>query len=238
MNLSPAASLLAVLAVICVIVLIRGLAKALAVFEPAQQKRLFRKALIITIAWMLVTGGLAAAGFFSSFSQWPPRPVLAILVPLPFVLYICFAPRYRSLLAQLPLEWPVLFQVFRVGVELVLFFAYTRGELPVQMTFGGWNFDILAGLLALPVGYYCALKKQWPGWLLVLYNVAGLLLLLNVLIVALLSFPLPIRYFMNEPSTAVVGTFPFIYLPAVLVVLAYSLHIISLRSYWLQRFNK
>lgn len=136
---------------------------------------------------------------------------------------------------QMPLEWPVFFQVFRVAVELLLFLAFTEGILPEQMTFTGLNYDLLAGLLALPVGYYCFIKKKWPRSVAVVYNVLGLLLLLNVLIVAILSFPLPIRYFMNEPSTALVGSFPLIYLPSVLVVLALGMHIISLRALWLQR---
>jgi hypothetical protein len=40
---------------------------------------------------------------------------------------------------------------------------------------------------------------------------------------------------MNEPPITVVGLFPFIYLPTVLVVFAYSFHILSLRQLYLLR---
>ena len=124
-------------------------------------------------------------------------------------------------------------QVFRIAVELVLYIGFLKQLLPEQMTFSGLNFDIITGIIAMPVGYFCFVKKKWPSRVAVFFNIVGLGLLVNVLIVALLSMPFPFRYFMNEPSTAVVGTFPFIYLPAVLVVLAYSLHIFSLRQLYI-----
>ena len=196
---------------------------------------MFRRAIIISMAWVIMCGVLAATGFFVQFSSMPPRPVLTIAIPTLFICWFSFSKNFRPALMQMPLEWPVFFQVFRVAVELLLFLAFTEGILPEQMTFTGLNYDLLAGLLALPVGYYCFIKKKWPRSVAVVYNVLGLLLLLNVLIVAILSFPLPIRYFMNEPSTALVGSFPLIYLPSVLVVLALGMHIISLRALWLQR---
>jgi hypothetical protein len=57
-----------------------------------------------------------------------------------------------------------------------------------------------------------------------------LLLLLNILVIAVLSMPSPFRYFLNEPSNVIVAQFPYILLPGVLVPLAYSLHIFSLRQ--------
>jgi uncharacterized membrane protein len=38
------------------------------------------------------------------------------------------------------------------------------------------------------------------------------------------------RHFMNEPANKIVTEFPFIYLPGVLVVIAFVFHILSLRQ--------
>jgi uncharacterized membrane protein len=95
------------------------------------------------------------------------------------------------------------------------------------MTFEGRNFDIVTGLLALPVGYLLA-KGRISGKFAIAFNIIGLVLLLNILVVAVLSMPTPIRYFMNEPANTLVGEFPFILLPGVLVPIAYGLHIFSL----------
>jgi hypothetical protein len=45
-----------------------------------------------------------------------------------------------------------------------------------------------------------------------------------------LSMPTSLRYFMNEPSNTIVAQFPFILLPGVLVPIAYTMHIFSLRQ--------
>lgn len=178
---------------------------------------------------------MAVQGFFKNFNALPPRPVLTILLPLPFVLIIAFSKGFKRILLATPPQWLVFFQSFRILVELLLWRAFINGLLPVQMTFEGRNWDILAGLLALPAGWALTQNKPWARTAAVVYNIIGIGLLLNILVIALLSMPMSFRYFMNEPANVIVGTFPFIYLPAVLVVLAYSFHIFSLRQLWLLR---
>ena len=119
----------------------------------------------------------------------------------------------------------------------MLWVKVSQGLLPVQMSFEGRNFDILSGLAALPVGYFCFVRKTWPSWAVLVYNIAGLLLLLNVTVIAVLSMPTPLRAFHNEPANTLVGQFPFIYLPGFLVPLAYTLHIFSIRQ-WMFEFRK
>ena len=134
-----------------------------------------------------------------------------------------------------PLHWLVFIQTFRITVEIILYLGFKKGLMPEQMTFSGLNFDIVTGIIALPIGYYCLTRVNKARWAVACFNVIGILLLLNVLTIAVLSMPLPIRYFMNEPSTAMVGTFPLIYLPGALVVMAYSFHIFSLRQLYLYK---
>jgi hypothetical protein len=55
------------------------------------------------------------------------------------------------------------------------------------------------------------------------------------MIIAILSMPTSFRYFMNEPANTIVAQFPFIYLPGVLVVLAFAFHIFSLRQLLLKK---
>jgi hypothetical protein len=189
----------------------------------------------IALAWVVLVGGLAQNGFFENLTTLPPRPVVAMLLWLPVVLALTYTSAFRRLALSTPPQWLIYFQGFRIVVELLLFQAFVRGLLPVQMTFEGRNFDVLSGVLALVAGYLVA--KRGKGWraIATLYNIIGLALLINVLVIALLSMPTPLRYFMNEPAITVVGRFPFIYLPAVLVVFAYSFHILSLRQLYLLR---
>jgi hypothetical protein len=103
------------------------------------------------------------------------------------------------------------------------------------MSFEGRNFDILTGLLAFPVGYYCFVKKSLPPVAALLYNIAGLILLLNIVTISILSMPTPLRVFHNQPDSSLLTKFPFIYLPGLLVPLAYTLHILSLRQLGMYR---
>jgi hypothetical protein len=173
---------------------------------------------------------LSSNGFFTDFSKLPPRPALAMLIPLPIIILIAFSKTGTQLLQTLPSHWLVLMQSFRIIVELLLLFAFMAGKLPVQMTFEGRNFDVVTGVLALPVGYLIARKKSYASKLGIAFNILGILLLSNILVIAVLSMPTSIRYFMNEPSNTLVGQFPFILLPGALVPIAYTMHIFSLRQ--------
>jgi hypothetical protein len=198
-------------------------------------RSLFRKIVLLLTAWLILLGVVAIRGFFANFSALPPRLTFALLTPLPLVLLFMRSKAGQRLLHQTPPQWPVYLQSFRIVVELALWLLVRHGSLPVQMSFEGRNFDLLTGLLALPVGYYCFVKKTWPPVIALLYNIAGLVLLLNAVAVASLSMPTPLRIFHNQPDSSLLARFPYIYLPGLLVPLAYTLHIFSLKQWSLYR---
>jgi hypothetical protein len=224
------------LTLICTITVLYGLSKALNKTSWSKSKKLslFFGITFSMAAWTVLLTVLSYSGFFNDFSKLPPRPALAILIPLPFVLGFAFSKTGTQLLQQVPSQWLVMMQSFRIFVELLLWFAFLAGKLPVQMSFEGRNYDVLTGILALPAGYLLLKKKTYSSAIIVVFNIAGILLLLNILIIAVLSMPTPFRYFMNEPSNIVVAQFPFILLPGVLVPLAYTLHIFSLRQLYIR----
>ena len=189
------------------------------------------------ILWAALLSVLSYKGFFADFSKLPPRPALAILIPMPFVLFFAFSKPGTQILQMIPTQWLVFIQSFRIFVEVLIWFAFLANRLPVQMCFEGRNFDIITGLLALPAGYLLLKKKPYSNKIIIAFNVIGIVLLLNILIVAVLSMPTPIRYFMNEPSSKLVAQFPFILLPGALVPMAYSFHIFSLRQLFIKRTN-
>jgi hypothetical protein len=209
-----------------------GLRRALArtSWTPKRQRAVFIRALLVVVGWAALCAGFALAGFFANFSALPPRMPLAILLPLPVVLIIVFSRGGKELLQAMPPHWVVYAQSMRIGVELVIWYAVIDGLMPVQLSFEGRNFDIVTGLLAVPVGYYALVVRRWPVWVVVAYNLMGLGLLVNVLALAFLSMPTPLRVFLNEPANTLVAYFPFVYLPGLLVPLAYTLHIVSLRQ--------
>ncbi len=198
----------------------------------AQRKILFRT-IVFFVLWIVLVSLLALRGFFLNFSAMPPRPALTIFIPVLILCFMAFSKKGTELLKVAPPHWLIGMQVFRILVELVLWRAFIRNLLPVQMTFEGYNFDIFSGILAIP--FAIIIKNKWSPRMVLAYNVIGLLLLANILIIAVLSMPTQLRHFMNEPANTLVGEFPFIFLPAILVVIALTLHIFSLRQLWLLR---
>lgn len=218
------------LSIITIALIITGFAKALKKtnYGYAQQKSTIIVIVSVIAAWMTLIGVLAENGFFSNFSALPPRPAFAVLIPLPFILFIAFSKKLAPVLKAVPPHWIIAMQAFRIVVELLLFTAYNAGLLPKQMTFEGGNFDILSGILAILLAF--VLSKKYNPLLVKLYNIVGIVLLLNILVITVLSMPTKLQVFMNKPASTIVTEFPFIYLPGVLVVTAYSLHIFSLRQ--------
>ncbi|CAN5723106.1 hypothetical protein BH24BAC1_BH24BAC1_02310 [soil metagenome] len=218
------------LSFVCLVLIFYGLRQGLraTVFSQGRQNRIFYGSLLAVSLWILIISILAGQGFFADFTGMPPRMAVVVL-PFVVVLGLTFTRTPTTILQHVPLAWLHYLQGFRVPVEVLLWMLFIQNLLPVQMTFEGRNFDILAGLTGPVVGYYCFARRSWPQWVAVLWNAGSLALLLNIVVISILSTPVPFRYFLNEPANTIVAHFPFILLPMVLVPVAYSMHFFSLR---------
>src|SRR4030095_6487987 len=98
------------------------------------------------------------------------------------------------------------------------------------MTFSGRNFDVLSWLTAVFV-YYFAFEKRRLGYkAMLVWNVACLLLLLNIVINAILAAPFTFQKFAFEQPNIAVLYFPFTWLPACVVPLVLFAHLAAIRK--------
>jgi len=185
---------------------------------------------IIITAWLIIQTIISLTGFYTITKTHPPRFLLLVLPALLFIILLFTTNKGRMFIDNMDVKMLTLLHAIRIPVELILFGLFINKTIPEAMTFEGRNFDVLTGLFALPVGYLLARKKSYASKLAIAFNIIGIILLLNILAIAVLSMPTSIRYFMNEPSNKLVGQFPFILLPGVLVPIAYTMHIFSLRQ--------
>jgi hypothetical protein len=185
--------------------------------------------MVVLVFWLAVPAVLASQGVLDRYSP-PPAPgfILVGLLTLGTVV-LAFSPFGSRLAAGVPLAGLVGYQVFRVPLEWVLHRLYSEGVIPVQMTYVGQNFDIVTGVLAAALGLWL-----WAGnrtlWLVVVWNIIGLALLANIVTVAILSTPVPFRYFMNDPANMLPSTFPYVWLPTFLVQAALFGHLLVFRA--------
>jgi hypothetical protein len=96
------------------------------------------------------------------------------------------------------------------------------------MSYSGRNFDIISGVTAIALCIWLASGRRSLR-LIMLWNVLSLALLINIVAVALLSAPTPLRVFMNEPANVWVTMAPWIWLPTVMVLAAIVGHIVVFR---------
>jgi hypothetical protein len=118
--------------------------------------------------------------------------------------------------------------IIRVPVELTLLWLFQAGLEPQAMTFEGSNFDILSGLTAPIVAWLAFRGGRANRTILIVWNLAALGLLANIVIVAMLSVPSPIQRFGFDHPNVGVSYVPFIWLPAIIVPLVLFSHLAAL----------
>lgn len=224
---SPLLLLLSVAATFATLVL--GLRAAVARTRAPELARLPMGVGLALALWLGLTAAIAQSGALSVFESLPPRLMMLPMSALVVLVLITRGATFRRLLAATPRAWPVALMSFRVIVELMIWQLYKGGAMPRQMTFEGRNFDILVGLSAPVIAHGLA-----AGWLgrhaAIAWNVAGLALLLNVVVIAVTSVPGPTRLDWGGEPLTIVATAPFVWLPAFLVPVAVFGHVSSLRQ--------
>jgi hypothetical protein len=187
----------------------------------------YRILLFLIPLWMLLTGYLATTDFYRYSESIPPRVVAFGVLPSVIVIAIYFV-AFRGFIASLPLTTLTLLHVVRIPVETVLLWLYQKGQVPVLMTFEGWNFDILSGISA-PIIYWLAFRRgRVKRPLLIIWNLAALGLLINIVTIAVLSFRTPFQQLAFDQPNVGVTYLPFIWLPAIIVPIVLFAHLAAL----------
>lgn len=198
-------------------------------FDERRKKRIFNRVLMTLVGWAIFTSIWSLSGRMQDFSGFPLNLAPVMILPLIVMLIVTFSGTVKEILCHIEPQAIIRLQSFRFFVELVIWVLFIENMLPIQMTFEGRNLDILTGITA-PIVAWLAANKKINKTVLVFWNIVCLGFLINILTVAILSMPTPIRQFFNEPANVAVTKFPYEFLPVFLVPLAYTLHFFSLRQ--------
>lgn len=199
-------------------------------YPEGKRKRTLVAAGLLAAAWFVFTSVISIRGVLQDYETTPPRLILILIPSVLGIIYLSSSTRINSYLRVIPSSWLVYIQSFRVVMEFMLWLMLLNNLIPVQMSFEGLNYDILAGLSAPLIGYYVLSEGKWPRVAALLWNFAGLLLVFNITIISILSAPVPFRQFMNEPANTIVTYFPFVWIPAFIVPFAFIMHILSIKQ--------
>lgn len=214
------------LSFLAAIVLLVGI--AIVVYVPG------RRALAILAGlglWLAYVGWLSYAGVLADQTRRPPGIVFIAAPLVVFFFLSARSARAGRFAAALPVALLIGLQTFRVGVELLLHRMWVDGLAPRIMTYEQGNWDILIGLSA-PVAAWLTTKGRSGHRAVLVWNLAGMLLLGNIVLRAVFTAPGPLHLWLSEVPNRAVGTFPFTYIAGFFAPLALVLHVFSLRHLW------
>lgn len=180
-------------------------------------------AVLMTVQWRL-----AEAGIVRQWERVPPPLVPLVLVAMAVALAAALSPFGGRLVARVPLAAVVGFQAFRLPLELAMHRAALDGLMPVQMSYSGWNFDIVTGVSAVVVAGLMAADVA-PRGLVVLWNALGSVLLVTIVAIAVASTPMFAAFGPDRLNTWVADA-PYVWLPGVLVPAALFGHLVTWRA--------
>ena len=209
-----------------------GIAVAMAVlFLIAVFFAVRRHAVLAALVLMGVMFGEIALAHSGLFQRWDllPPPFMLMFVPLTVLTVRLALSRFGETLAMsLPFVVLIGAQAFRMPLELVMHQAALEGVMPPQLSFAGYNFDLVTGASAIIVSGLLALQLA-PRFLIGIWNFMGLALLATIVGLALASMPI-LQLFGPDKVNTWITYAPFVWLPGVLVQMALFGHILVWRK--------
>lgn len=190
-----------------------------------------RHAAVAVIVWMALTASASLSGRLARFDVAPPPMAILIVAVFALAFAIGLGSAGARLAAAVPMATLVGLQAFRLPLELVMHRAATLGIMPPEMSYSGYNLDIVTGAGALVLALLLRAGVAVPRLAIWIWNIWGLWCLAVIAVVAVASSPM-VRAFGDDPRhvNTWVLFFPYVWLPAVLVTLAIAGHLVVARA--------
>ncbi len=182
--------------------------------------------------WMIIQAFLGLKGVYhQNLDTIPPKILLFGILPILLIMiFILTSKTGRNFVNQLEIKYLALINTIRIPVEIILFGLFLHKTIPIEMTFEGRNFDILAGISAVFVYYFGFVKQKLSRKTLLIWNFLSLALLINIIVLAFICAPSPFQKLgFNQPNIAILY-FPFVWLPTVIVPIVLFGHLVVIKK--------
>lgn len=207
-----------------------GLTTLLTVWFFYRATRRSGTTLVVLTGWLILQMTIGLSGYYQQTNTFPPRFPALVIPPLLLLIALLLTRRGRRFIDTLRLNRLTLLHIVRIPVEVVLYGLFLYKAVPEAMTFAGRNLDMLSGLTAPVIYYFTFVENKLSRNILIVWNLACLGLLLNIVLTAALAVPSPFQQIaVDQPNIAILY-FPFVWLPSVVVPLVLLAHISALRQ--------
>lgn len=157
-----------------------------------------------------------------------PKLLLLILPSTLLPLLYLLTKRGKSLIHDADDDFLHYIHTVRIAVEFVLLWLHKAQYLPVELTFEGWNYDIIIGMTAPFIAQMGFQKKLLTRNIIIGWNILGMLFLANIVINAALSVPGPLHLLSHDMPNLAVSKFPYQLLPTLVVPALLFSHVVAL----------
>jgi hypothetical protein len=190
------------------------------------EKRATRPWLAALAAVMLLSAALATTGLLARADIKPPLLQVLIISVLSLLMWRGFSHSGRQAAQRMSVTALVLLQSFRLPLEMLMRHAADVGVMPIEFSMAGYNFDVITGALALPLGLALWRGKRLPPALIWGWNFIGMACLCVIVVLAVLTSP-HIAFFGSDSAHLSVWVLhlPYVWLPTILVSVAIYGHL-------------
>ncbi|PHR27597.1 MAG: hypothetical protein COA38_13095 [Fluviicola sp.] len=189
-----------------------------------------KKITLITglILWQVYVYGIAYSGLLTNF-DFPPRFFIFLILPLfIFTGIFIFRNRKKAWITEIPENWLIVYQSFRIIVESIFVASVAQGVLNKEVTIEGYNFDMIFAYTA-PVIAFLLFKKIASRKLVIYWNYAGLVVISSIIFLFLSSIFYP-QLFGSETMILpeAVIKYPYVLVAGFLMPSAVFIHVLSI----------
>lgn len=198
----------------------------------ASGRRNFAPTIVLTLlcVWIFLISILTYNGFFQNYTM-PPRLMLFVGFTVLIILALFLIRRTKTFLNKMPITTLTYIHIIRVPVEMVLLWLGVSGAIGMELTFEGSNFDIVSGITAPFVGVFMISGRSKNRIGAIIWNVAALALLINIVVRAISYTPYFYEYSLGgQAENIAVFYFPFVLLPTLVVPIVLFCHLVSLNQ--------
>lgn len=202
--------------------------KLLSIDNVIRKGRVIRVAVILFL-WTVYMYILSYTGVLKNFDL-PPRFPLLLIIPL-FIFTGIFLYRHRKseVLHAIPKSWPVYYQSFRVLVESLFLMSVAEGILPYQVTFEGYNMDMIFAASAPVVAFLAFNRKVISEKIVLGWNYLGLAVICSIIFLFITTIFIPSVWGSAVSLGDVrLGEFSNMLVPGFLMPTAVFMHILSI----------
>ncbi len=193
------------------------------------RKKYLSRAWIGLFLWIAYTFAVAKSGILQTF-DFPPRfPIFLIFPAFIFTGFFLFRYRNSDIIAAIPKSWLIYYQTFRIGIESLFIASVAAGALHPEVTFEGYNYDIVFAVTAPFVAYLVFNKKLLSEKVALAWNYLGLAVIASIIFLFITTIFFPSVWSSTEPLAPMnIVTFLFVLVPAFLMPSAVFMHILSI----------